>query len=306
MTATKKVLGKGLESLIPGVSLDKKERLRELKLSEIRPNRYQPREKFAKAQMEGLISSIKEKGVVQPVLVRGQSAEVAGSGEYELIAGERRLRAAREAGLERIPAIIREVSEGEMLEISLLENIQREDLNPVEEAEALRRLMEEFELTQEELARRLGKERSTIANTLRLLKLSLEVKEEVREGAISAGHARALLALPSDKQQKRLVSHIKQRGLSVRETEKLVESLKGKLSVKGERRGRIYKKRKEPQLQAIESELCQLFGTQVAIKPRGQGGWVQIAYYSGEDLERLLEILQASKERRWQAEEKQK
>ncbi|MCD5401522.1 ParB/RepB/Spo0J family partition protein [candidate division NPL-UPA2 bacterium] len=293
---TKRVLGKGLESLIPGVSLDKEERLRELKLNEIRPNRYQPREKFAKAEMQELVSSIKEKGVVQPILVRWQPPETAGGGEYEIIAGERRLRAAREAGLEKIPAIIREVSEGEMLEISLMENIQREDLNPLEEAEALWRLLEEFELTQEELARRLGKERSTLANTLRLLKLPPEVQEEVREGAISAGHARALLALPDAKEQKKLVSHIKQRRLSVRETEKLVESLKENLFIKGKKRGLIPKVvQKDPQLQAIENRLCQLFGTQVVIRSRGQrGGWIQITYYSMEDLERLLEVLQVS------------
>lgn len=289
---TKRVLGKGLESLIPGVSSDKEERLRELKLLEIRPNRYQPRGKFAKAEMQELISSIKEKGVVQPILVRWQPSETAGAGEYEIIAGERRLRAAREAGLEKIPAIIKEVSEGEMLEISLLENIQREDLNPLEEAEALQRLLEEFELTQEELARRLGKERSTLANTLRLLKLPPEVQREVREGAISAGHARALLALPDDKEQKRLVSHIKQRQLSVRETEKLVEGLKRNLGVKEKGRGLI---KKDPQLQAIESRLCQLFGTQVVIRSRGQqGGRIQITYYSREDLERLLEVLRVS------------
>lgn len=294
---TKKVLGKGLESLIPGVSLGKEQTVMELKLNEIRPNRYQPREKFDKAQMEELVSSIKEKGVVQPILVRWLPPEAAGLGEYELIAGERRLRAAREAGLEKIPSIIRDVSDREMLEISLMENIQREDLNPVEEAEAFRRLMEEFELTQEELARRLGKERSTIANTLRLLKLPPEVKKEVREGAISAGHARALLALPNDREQKRLVSHIKQRRLSVRETEKLVESLKGNLFVKEKKGGLIPKvEKKDPQLQAIESRLCQLFGTQVAIRARGQGGWIQITYYSMEDLERLLEVLQVSEQ----------
>ncbi len=294
----KKVLGKGLESLIPGVSLDKSKKIMELKLNEIRPNRYQPREKFAKAQMEELVSSVREKGVVQPVLVRWQPSKTAGAGGYELIAGERRLRAAREAGLEKIPAIIRDTSDREMLELSLLENIQREDLNPIEEAEALRRLLEEFELTQEELARRLGKERSTMANTLRLLNLPPEVKREVREGALSAGHARALLALPDEKEQKRLVAHIKQRTLSVRETEKLVESLKGALSVKKRKRGLFpQEKKKDPQLQAVESKLCQLFGTQVVMRPRGRGGWIQITYYSVEDLERLLEIFRLNEQR---------
>ena len=293
---TKKVLGKGLESLIPRVSSGNEQRVMELRLNEICPNRYQPREKFAQAQMEELVSSIKEKGVVQPILVRWKPPEAAGSGGYELIAGERRLRAAREAGLEKIPAIIREVADREMLEISLLENIQREDLNPIEEAEAFRRLMEEFELTQEELARRLGKERSTVANILRLLGLPPEVKKEVREGAISAGHGRALLALPNDKEQKRLVSRIKQRKLSVRETEKMVEGLKKSLSDRDGVRLLAPKAetKKDPQLRAIENKLCRLFGTQVAIRRRGQGGWIQMTYYSMEDLERLLEILQVS------------
>ena len=289
---TKKVLGKGLESLISGVSSEKEQMVRELKLDEIRPNRYQPREKFNKAQMAELVSSIKEKGVVQPILVRRQPA--GGNvfdGGYELIAGERRLRAAKEAGLERIPAIIREIPDTEMLEISLMENIQREDLNSIEEAEALRRLMEEFELTQEELARRLGKERSTLANTLRLLKLPPEVKKEVREGTISAGHARALLALSDYGKQKKLVPHIKQRKLSVRETEKLVESLKGNASAKEKGREVLPGiEKKDPQLQAIENRLCRLFGTQVVIRSRKQGGWIQITYYSTEDLQRLLDL----------------
>lgn len=289
----KRVLGKGLESLIPGVSLDQEERLKELKLNEIRPNRYQPREKFAQAEMQELVSSIKEKGVVQPILVRWQPAETAGGGEYEIIAGERRLRAAREAGLKKIPVIIREASEEEMLEISLLENIQREDLNSLEEAEALQRLLDEFQLTQEELARRLGKERSTLANTLRLLKLPVEVQREVREGTISAGHARALLALPGALKQKKLASHIKKHRLSVRETEKLVENLKQNLGIK--KRGGGLTAQKDSQLQAIENQLCRLFGTQVAITTRGQrGGRIQITYYSQEDLERLLEVFQVS------------
>lgn len=289
----KRVLGKGLESLIPGVGLDKEERFRELKLNEIRPNRYQPREKFAQAEMQELVSSIKEKGVVQPILVRRQPEKTGSGGEYEIIAGERRLRAAREAGLEKIPAIIREASEREMLEISLLENIQREDLNSLEEAEALYRLLDEFKLTQEELARRLGKERSTLANTLRLLKLPAEVQGDVKRGAISAGHARALLSLPGALKQKRLASHIKKHRLSVRETEKLVENLKQNLGVKEKGRGLIVKK--DPQLQTIENRLCQLFGTQVAITTRGQqGGRIQITYYSREDLERILEVFQVS------------
>jgi len=296
---TKKVLGKGLESLIPGVSFKQEQKIVELKVNAIRPNRYQPRETFANAQMEELIASIREKGVVQPILVRRQPSGESGAGEYELIAGERRLRAAREAGLEEIPAIIKDVSDRESLEISLLENVQREDLNSLEVAEGLQRLMEEFELTQEELARRIGKERSTIANTLRLLKLPGEVKKEVREGALSAGHARALLALSNDTDQRRLVTHIKQRRLSVREVEKLVEKIK-KSSSPGRKASLLAPQtetEKDPQLRAVESRLCHLFGTQVVIKKaRGQGGWIQLSYYSPEDLERLLEALQASRQ----------
>lgn len=286
---TRKVLGKGLDSLIPGVSLDDKgQSVKELKVEDVSANRYQPREEFDSEKMAELIASVKEKGVVQPILVRQRPD---GTGEYELIAGERRLRAAREAGLERIPAIVREATDREMLEISLLENIQRQDLNPIEEAEALERLMEEFELTQEELARRLGKERSTVANTLRLQKLPQEIKTEVRKGTLSAGHARTLLSVPDAKEQKQLVMHIKQRRLSVRDTERLVDSLKGKLSAKTRRKSLVIKEVKDPHLRAVESQLCQRLGTQVVIKSRGQGGCLQIAYYSPEDFERLLELM---------------
>lgn len=289
----KKVLGKGLESLIPGSGRDRGVRVLELGLDEIRPNPHQPRKSFEPARIAELAASIQEKGVVQPILVRRKASA---SGEYELIAGERRLRAAREAGLKKIPALIREASPEEAMEISLIENIQRQDLNPLEEAEAFQRLMEKFEFTQEKLAQRLGKERSTVANTLRLLKLPPEIKQEIRAGNISAGHARALLALPQGKKQKGLLLHIKKHQLSVREAEKMVESLKGKLSLREKKRASLLGKGpRDPHLRSLENELCQMLGTRVLIKPQGRGGQIQIAYYSQEDLTRLWEIFRASK-----------
>ncbi len=281
----RRVLGKGLEALIPEVktedtstSADKRKTPGELAIDEIRPNRYQPRQDFS--SLEELVSSVKEKGVVQPILVR------ASDDGYELIAGERRWRAAKEAGLTTIPAIVRDISEREMLEVSLVENIQREDLNPIEEARGLRFLMDEFNLTQEVLARRLGRERSTVANTLRLLKLPQEVQEDVSRGRVSAGHARALLALPSQREQKKLCARIIGQGLSVRETERLVERMKSVLPRKG-----LPATSRDPQIAALEADLRRRFGTKVEVKARNGAGRIIIEYYSQEDLGRIIETL---------------
>lgn len=291
----RRVLGRGLEALIPEVktrdtsmsadaaegSADGKRKIvAELNIDEIRPNRYQPRRDFG--NLEELVSSIREKGVVQPILVRGAEDG------YELIAGERRWRAAKEAGLMTIPAVVRDISEGGMLEVSLIENIQREDLNPIEEAGALRLLMDEFNLTQEVLAQRLGRQRSTLANTLRLLNLPRGVQEDVSRGRISAGHARALLALRSEREQKKLCARIIRQGLSVRETERLVEekSVLRRKSPKATSR--------DPQIVALEAELRRRFGTKVDIKERNGAGRIIIEYYSHEDLGRIMEILELS------------
>ncbi|MCK4261475.1 ParB/RepB/Spo0J family partition protein [bacterium] len=271
----KRVLGKGLEALIPEVKTEEREVV-ELNLNEVRPNRYQPRQDFS--SLAELVSSIREKGVVQPILVR------ASEDGYELIAGERRWRAAKEVGLTTIPAIVKEMPEGEMLEVSLVENIQREDLNPLEEARAMRFLMDEFNLTQEALAQRLGKERPTVANTLRLLKLPKEVQEDVSRGRISAGHARALLALPSQGEQKKLSGRIIRQGLSVRETERLVERMKG-----GKKASSVPSR--DPQIVAVEAELRRRFGTKVEVKSRNGAGRIIIEYYSHEDLGRIVEKL---------------
>lgn len=290
----KRVLGKGLEALIPEVKTEEKTAVElELAIDEIRPNRYQPRRDFD--NLKELVSSIKEKGVVQPILVTGSE------GGYELIAGERRWRAAKEAGLTTIPAVVRETSDTEMLELSLIENVQREDLNPIEEANALRLLVDEFNLTQEVLAQRLGRERSTVANILRLLKLPREVQEDVSRGRLSAGHARTLLALNSEKEQKKLRARIIRQGLSVRETERAVGKVKGVLGRKSPaaegtasavfHRDSCEVTNRDPQIVAVEAELRRYFGTKVDVKVRSEGGRIIIEYYSHEDLGRIIETL---------------
>ncbi|MGH7370875.1 MAG: ParB/RepB/Spo0J family partition protein, partial [Candidatus Methylomirabilales bacterium] len=213
----RQALGRGLEALIP---LAKGESgIVEIPLIEIRPSPFQPRKRFDDKKLDELAASVRAQGILSPVIVR----QILGG--YELVAGERRLRAAERAGLERIPAVVREMSNAEMLEVALIENVQREDLNPVEEAEVYRRLIEEFGLTQEEMAGRIGKDRASIANALRLLKLPHPLREDLIEGTMSAGHGRALLGLEGRDQLKAREAVIR-RGLSVRATELLVKRLK--------------------------------------------------------------------------------
>ena len=274
----RKVLGKGLEVLIPA---DKRagEVVLELDLDQIATRKEQPRQHFPGEEMKELMASIREKGVIQPIIVRPK-----GDG-YELIAGERRVRAARSLGKRRIPAVVRGASDSEALELALIENIQRAALNPMEEAVAYARLAETWNLTQEKLSRDLGKQRVSIANTLRLLKLPPEVQAEVTRGRISRGHALALLGLEKAEEQKALARRIVNKGLSVREVERLVRSQKKALPrKKGERA-------KDPHLSAIERELEERLGTKVNISGGEKGGKVEISYYSGEDLERILSLL---------------
>ena len=221
----KQALGKGLGALIPDLSgLDDKERkalgISEIELDKIIPNEYQPRKVFDDEKLKELAASIKEQGVIQPIIVHR-----AGTG-YQLIAGERRWRASRLAGLKTIPALVKEATKRELLEMALIENIQREDLNPLEAAEAYKRLQDEFKLTQEDLAKRVGKERSTVTNFLRLLNLPREVKQELATGALSMGHAKALLSLERVRDQLQAAAAIVKNGLSVREAEALASRLK--------------------------------------------------------------------------------
>ncbi len=276
----KQALGKGLGALIPDLStLDGKERkalgIHEIELDKIVPNEYQPRKVFDDEKLKELSDSIREQGVIQPVIVHR-----AGSG-YQLIAGERRWRASRLAGLKTIPALVKEATKRELLEMALIENIQREDLNPLEAAEAYKRLQDEFKLTQEDLAKRVGKERSTVTNFLRLLNLPKEVKHELATGNLSMGHAKALLSLERARDQIQAATAIAKKGLSVREAEALAARLK---NPPRERKARL-----GHELKAVEEKLKKALGTKVTIASKSKGGRIVIEYYSPEELDRILE-----------------
>lgn len=215
----KKGLGKGLSALIPALSEDKGLKVEEIDINEIKPNPNQPRQHYDEEAFKELVESVKKMGVIQPIVVRAKGFE------YELVAGERRWRAAREAGLKLIPAVIKQVGEADSLEMALVENLHREDLNPVEEARAYRELITKFGLTQEELAEKIGKSRSAVANSLRLLSLPHSVQQLIVDGQLTAGHARAILSLKSEERQLRLAEKIIGEGLSVREAEKQVQLL---------------------------------------------------------------------------------
>lgn len=276
-------LGKGLGALIPGIDSDEKESERHIicDIGLIIPNQYQPRIHFSENELKELAESIKEKGVIQPLLVRKSS------GGFELIAGERRLRAARIAGLVQVPVIIKNVSDSEMLEISIIENIQRENLNPIEEADAYHRLMTEFNLTQEEASKRVGKSRPAVANILRLRQLPQQIKGSIIDGKISMGHARALLGAETSAQQNSAWRNVVSKRLSVRETENLIKRLKTDKSEKKNNR----KSSDEIYLSSLEDELSSHFGTKVAIKRHGKRGKIEIEFYSNEDLDNLISRL---------------
>lgn len=272
-------LGRGLEALIPM----EKETLQKIPLEKILPNPFQPRINFSETSLLELAKSIKENGVIEPIIVREKE------NNYELIAGERRFRAAKMVGLETIPAIIRPTSDNEALEITLLENLQREDLNPLEQAMAYERLIKDFEFTQEQIAEKIGKDRSSIANTLRLLNLPEYIKESILNGKISEGHGRALLGVENIDLQNQILKKIERDGLSVRETENLVRGLspdkiKRKIKKKREFGEQIYLKVAEDQLQSY-------LATKVRIIMGEKRGIITIEYYSQEDLERILEII---------------
>jgi ParB family chromosome partitioning protein len=252
-------------------------------IEELKPHGQQPRKTFNDEKMAELVASIREKGVIQPLIVRRAEEH------YQIIAGERRWRAAQKAGLREIPVVIQDVSEDWALEMALIENIQREDLNPIEEAAAYRNLMERFDLTQEEVAQRVGKDRSTVANALRVLRLPERVREDVIFGRLSMGHARALLALDGEADLLEARAQVVGKNLSVRETEALVKRIKNfKESSKRTKPGGGDP---DPELVHLAERLQHSLGTQVKIVPRGKGGKIEISYFSPEDLGRLLEIL---------------
>jgi len=277
-------LGKGLDALFPDIGdADDQAPVSyfECDIDSINPNPYQPRREFAEKEMADLAESIRTQGVLQPLLVRKSKDG------YELIAGERRLRAARMAGVYKVPVVLKDISNAELIEISIIENIQRENLNPMEEAEAYQRLMTEFELTQENIAERVGKSRSAIANFLRINHLTDEIKAAIRGGKLSMGHARTLLGAENAAIQRKAFKLVLSRELSVRETEKLIHRLNAQAQTKPE----PSKRPEDIYFSSLEEDLSHRFGTKVQIRRRGQKGRVEIEFYSNEDLDRLLNLL---------------
>lgn len=274
----KRGLGKGLGALIP--ELDKnEENVQEVPVNEIKVNLNQPRKHFDEQKLEELAESIKQHGVLQPLILRKKSSG------YELVAGERRWRAARKAGIEKIPAVIKDLSDSDVMEIALIENLQREDLNPLEEAAAYKKLIDEFGMTQEELSKRVGKSRSQIANTVRLLNLEEEIQMLISEEKLTAGHARALLSIEDKRERLRLAKKISEDNMSVRQTEE---------TVKIETREKRKNKKVDdinPAFIDISEKLQRALGTRVKVKGSEKRGKIEIEFYSEDELERILETI---------------
>jgi len=283
----RRALGKGLSALIPEkavVGETHKEEIVYVQSGQIKSNPFQPREDFDQLSIEELAQSIKEKGVIQPLLVRRRGDD------YELIAGERRLRAANILGLKEIPIIVRDVSDQDSLELALIENIQREGLNPIEEVHAYQHLIDKFKVTQEKISEVLGKARVTITNTLRLLKLPHEIQEEMKKGRISFAHGRALLEIEDANHQRKLVQDIISKGLSVRELESLIKSSRPKLIKR-----KIGQGQREPLVAILEEQLQHALATKVRISKRKKRGHINIEFYSQEDLERIVNVIKGGK-----------
>ena len=277
---SKRGLGKGLEALIPKVEQKEKGLVVEMDIESLTPNLFQPRKSFDKEKMEELKGSIKKHGIIQPVVVRKMA------NGFEVVAGERRLKAAKEIGLKKIPAIIRSINNEKSLEIALVENIQREDLNPVEQANAFKRLIDEFKLTQQELAEATGKSRALVTNTIRLLKLNPEIQKNIAEGKISFGHAKLLLSIEDEEMQSAVCERIITTDLSVRDTERLIKNV-----------GRVQKKKFQVKnitiehFPEIEGRLRDALGTKISILYDGKKGKINIEFYNKEDLRRIADLL---------------
>lgn len=277
----KKRLGKGLQALIPEIEDAPLTEAVDVELMKICANPYQPRKVFDEEKLEELAKSVSLHGIIQPLIVRPTE------NGFELVAGERRLRAAKIAGMDRVPVVIRSLTDREMMEIALIENLQRQDLNPLEEADAYRRLMEEYNYTQEQLAERVGKSRSAVANTLRLLSLHPDVRKDVAEGRLTEGHARAILGLPLEKQPDAAKKAV-ELGLSVRETERMA----GQEPKRSARPHSEKKPVKDGYVADLEDRLRQMCGTAVNVRMSQKGGGkVEIHFYDLDELERLCEIL---------------
>jgi ParB family chromosome partitioning protein len=276
-------LGRGLASLIPQRPSSGANAPLEIPLDRIRRNPYQPRKRVDEEALARLADSIRVHGVIQPILVTEQLDG------YQLVAGERRLRAAQLAGLERIPAVVRQLADRDQLELALVENLLRADLNPMEEAMAFRQLLDEFGFTQDQLATRLGRARSTVANTLRLLEMREAVREAVADGRLTEGHARAMAGL-GEPDELRLVELVVERGLSVRQTEELSRRLR-EAQERTSAEDQHKKRAADPDLERVEEELRQALGTKVSLARSRRGGRIVIEYYSDEELSRLYDRL---------------
>jgi len=285
MTKPKRpALGKGIGALLSSAAQEGGKKYFQCPIEELKPHSQQPRKTFDDKKMAELVSSVKEKGIIQPLVVRQQTDH------YQIIAGERRWRAAQKAGLDRVPVVIQDVTEDWALEMALIENIQREDLNPLEEASAYRYLMDNFDLVQEEVAKRVGKERSTVANSLRLLRLPETIKELLRASKISMGHARALLSLENDEDIIEAANQVIHKKLSVRDTEKLVKKIKNFSETQTPKK-EIKPAEPDPNILALENNLQQHFSTQVRLAKKGKGGKIEINFYDDSELERILEMI---------------
>ncbi len=284
---SRKALGRGLNALIPDFDLDEsleeQEGMLELPIEEIEPGPLQPRKQFDPEALEGLTESIRENGVVQPIIVQmGQK------NKYEIICGERRWRASQKAGLKKIPVVVREVTSTEQLQMALIENIHRQDLNPIEEAKAYARLGQEFGLTQEAIAQKVGKNRASVANHLRLLKLSRQAQDDLVSGQLTFGHARAMLGVEEEKNREALRLEIIKKGLNVREAEAWVTQ-HGRRESTTTTTGQ--QKKKDVFLSDLEQQFERALGTKVEIKAKKKGGQISVTYYSNDDLSRIRDMI---------------
>jgi ParB family transcriptional regulator, chromosome partitioning protein len=275
-----KRLGKGLDALIPSLDVEENDQIIEAPIQQIRPNPYQPRKEFDEKSLDELADSIKEHGVIQPLIVRK------GIKGYELVAGERRLRASERAGLTSVPVVVREFSNEQVMEIALIENLQRENLNAIEVAQAYDKIMKQFTLTQEELAKKVGKSRPHVANFMRLLQLPQEIQDFVSRGTLSMGHARALLAVDDPHLRLKLAKEAIHKELSVRQIEELIKQLTQHVS-----RETKSKPKKDVFLSQWEEKLRQTFATSVQIKRGKTKGRIEIEFYTDEDLERIMDLI---------------
>lgn len=281
----KRGLGKGLGALIPGAERETRGAGTEVEVSRISANPYQPRGQFDDGKLQELVDSVRVHGVLQPIVVRTK-----GGGDYELVAGERRLRAAKAAGLSRIPVVIRELTNEQSIEVALVENLQREDINAIDAAVAYKRLTDEFGLSQEDLAFGMGKSRSAIANTMRLLGLPEAVKEELKSGRISEGHARAILSVEGQSRQIGVCKRITDLGMSVREAERLARTWGDPTATRADVSRETIRTPlpEDPNLLEAEAQLRRMFGTKVSIVKNKDRGRIVIEFYTDDDLERLL------------------